>query len=360
VAQEPWRMARETWRGASHAQDLMILVLLLLLPAVAPAQTTKPDRVDDAVSSALAFLQKTQDANGAWATQGSASPAATGLAVLAFLSAGHVPGEGRYGGTVDKGVRWVLTRQQASGLFTCPPGQDMYHLGICTLMLAEVTGMMDAAQAPRVKSALEKAVAYLLKAQRTTGPARGGWRYFLNGNDADLSVTGWQLLALRAARNVGCDVPAERIDLAVAFVLRCRDAQSGGFGYLPGSWASTSCTGTGILCLEICGKERHRSPEVLRAASFLNRQPPRAGGPHFFYTTYYCSQAMFQVGGTYWDFFRPQLHKVVLDSQQANGCWLFGDSFGPDYATAMAVLALTVEHRLLPIYQRGEEPPRAK
>jgi hypothetical protein len=30
--------------------------------------------------------------------------------------------------------------------------------------------------------------------------------------------------------------------------------------------------------------------------------------------------------------------------------------FGPCYCTAMAILALTVEYRYLPIYQRFEEP----
>ena len=29
---------------------------------------------------------------------------------------------------------------------------------------------------------------------------------------------------------------------------------------------------------------------------------------------------------------------------------------GPNYCTAMAILALTVEYRFLPIYQRAEEP----
>jgi hypothetical protein len=30
--------------------------------------------------------------------------------------------------------------------------------------------------------------------------------------------------------------------------------------------------------------------------------------------------------------------------------------YGPAYSTAMAILALTVEYRFLPIYQRFEEP----
>jgi hypothetical protein len=48
-----------------------------------------------------------------------------------------------------------------------------------------------------------------------------------------------------------------------------------------------------------------------------------------------------------------------LRNQNYNGSWTGGDSdsaYGPAYTTAMGVLALTVEYRFLPIYQRGEEP----
>jgi hypothetical protein len=34
--------------------------------------------------------------------------------------------------------------------------------------------------------------------------------------------------------------------------------------------------------------------------------------------------------------------------------------FGPNYCTSMAVLALTVEYRLLPIYQRDEDAAEEK
>ena len=62
----------------------------------------------------------------------------------------------------------------------------------------------------------EKAVAIILKAQRGgSGPERGGWRYRVaHIGGSDLSVTGWQVMALRAARNLGCDVPADAIDRA--------------------------------------------------------------------------------------------------------------------------------------------------
>jgi hypothetical protein len=76
---------------------------------------------------------------------------------------------------------------------------------------------------------------------------------------------------------------------------------------------------------------------------------------HFHYTVYYTSQAMFQLGNNYWNVHRPHLHKLLLDSQQQNGSWLTNETLGPSYATAMSLLALTVEYRLLPIYQRNED-----
>ena len=177
---------------------------------------------------------------------------------------------------------------------------------------------------------------------------------------SDISVTGWQIMALRAAKNLGCDVPPESIDRAVAFVKRCQDPGSGGFRYTPHSGTTIPCTGTSILGLELCGKDRHHSPEALKAGAYLLQHLPRWGTPHFFYSIYYCSQATFQLGDNYWSFFRPHLHEVLLRNQKDSGCWVGGDFdgqvYGPDYCTAMAVLALTVEYRYLPIYQRGEEP----
>jgi hypothetical protein len=338
------------------------LLLLLCWPAAAArAQTPKEDRVDRAVASALAFLQTVQETDGAWTAGGSKSPAVTGLAVLAYLSAGHVPGEGPYGRTVEKGVRWVLQSQRDNGAFAAAFGQEMYHQGICTLALTQVAGMADGELAREIKGKLEKAVALILRAQRTTGAGRGGWRYTVQGFDADMSVTGWQMLALRAAKNLGCDVPAERIDLAVDYVLRCREPRSGGFCYMAGGAMTIPCTGTGVLCLEICGKGRHRTPEALQAGAVLLKQPPQGLQPHLAYSLYYGSQAMFQLGNNYWLSYRPQLHKILLDNQQANGSWLTPLDFqGPSYTTAMAVLALTVEYRYLPIYQRGEDSPEEK
>jgi len=347
---------------------LLSLAVLLggLVPAIAADATASKERLDLAIDKALQALQRTQERDGSWSAQSQQKhPAITALCVMAFLSAGHVPGEGRYGDTVKKGVDYVLHLQHPNGLIATVGGQEMYQHGICTLMLAEVAGMTDDTQGGKVRKALEKAVEVILTAQRTSEPRSphyGGWRYRVNSTDSDLSVTGWQVMALRAAKNLGCDVPAERIELAVEYIKRCQDPVTHGFRYFPNGRLTTPCTGTGILALEICGKQVHHSPELQKAGTYLiqERNLPRWGSEHFSYGLYYCSQAAFQLGENYWKVFRPVMYKVMLDHQGDSGVWLGADpgsrQHGANYCTAMGVLALTVEYRYLPIYQRGEEP----
>ncbi|HZZ80246.1 MAG TPA: prenyltransferase/squalene oxidase repeat-containing protein [Gemmataceae bacterium] len=339
-----------------------LAALLMLISAMPAFAQPKKDRLSESVDRGLKFLALLQEKDGAWLSSGNKHPAVTSLAVMAFLSAGHVPGEGPYQANVDKGIRWVLQQQRPDGLIAAAGDYgEMYHHGICTMMLCEVAAMTDAKLSAEIKPKLEKAVKLILKAQRTEpGIYRGGWRYRIESNDADISVTGWQILALRGARNLGCDVPAERIDLALKFVQQCRDPRTNGFTYLPSGGVTNACTATSILALELVGKERHHSREALLAGSYLLKNPQQPNDPHFHYTVYYSSQAMFQLGNNYWNVYRPQLHKLLLDSQQRNGSWLINEPLGPSYATAMSLLALTVEYRLLPIYQRNEEPDAKK
>jgi hypothetical protein len=339
------------------------LVLLLgCVPCVrgADGEEQRSD-VDKSVDKALDFLHHQQNPDGSWNVfRGGKSPAITSFCVMAFLSAGHVPGEGKHGDTVKKGIEWVLSQQLPNGLITSDAHHEMYHHGVCTIMLAEAAGMTDGKLGEELRRKLEKAVQIILRGQRTTGVDKGGWRYRVEGTDSDISVTGWQLMALRAAKNLGCDVPPEAIDRAVEYVKRCQDPNSGGFRYMVRAGVTVPCTGTSILGLELCGKDEHRSPEVLKAGSYLLRNLPRWGDGHFFYTIYYCTQATFQLGGNYWDAYRPRMQEVLLKNQANNGSWTGNvgedSQLGPTYGTAMAVLALTVEYRFLPIYQRGEEP----
>ena len=329
------------------------------MPALAAPRTAEEKRVDDAIVYALEYLASTQEPSGAWRTDSyGESTATTSLAVMAFMSAGHVPGEGPYSKKLVRGIRWVLDHQEANGMLVHRRSHGpMYSHGISTLMLAEVIGMLKGQLKKDCRSALEDAVQLILKAQQVPKNSRhaGGWRYQATSPDSDLSVTGWQLLSLRAAKNVGCDVPAFAIEKAVAYVKGCAVRGNRGFGYQTGSGPTPTRTGTGILCLEVCGK--HHAAESLGAAKYLLQRPLQYNQNYFFYGVYYCSVGMFKVGDKYWDATKRHLVRVLLDNQDRNnGSWhIRGRSesrIGAAYCTSMAVLALAVEYQYLPIYQR--------
>lgn len=329
----------------------------MLTPRLAIAQRSPTaEEVDRSIVRALKFLATQQAASGAWQVSHSDSAAGTSLAIMAFMSAGHVPGEGPYGDSMVRGIRWVLDHQQNNGMFVHTGGHGpMYAHGIATLMLAEVAGMVEGDLAKRVRTGLERGILLILKAQMVRkGPQHaGGWRYQTNSADSDLSVTGWQLLSLRAAKNIGCDVPKEAIDYAVDYVKNCA-TRGGGFGYQPDSSPTATRTGTGILCLEICGE--HKTKETMAAADYLLRRPLQYHDGFFFYGVYYCSVGMFKVGDKYWDETRNHLSTLLLNAQSGDGSWLMrqgGESgYGPVYSTSLAVLALAVDYQYLPIYQK--------
>ena len=341
------------------------LVLLWLVPAVAtaqaPARPAGPTESDESIRRALEFLKGSQKADGGWDAGFGRATSVTSLAVMAFLASGHVPGDpGPYCDVLDRGVRYVLDHQKSNGvLVTNTSHGPMYCHGISSLMLAEVVGMTnDAALADRCRVALSKAVDLILKAQDAPGKRRdpradGGWRYQPSSTDSDLSVSGWQVMALRAAKSAGCAVPSENIDRAVGYLKRCA-FKGGGFGYQPGGEPNNPRTGTGILALEICGE--HETPEAVAGAEYLVRHPPRWGSQYYFYEVYYCPQALFQVGDKYFNAYYPRLVEQLLEHQDKDGSWLSGDgndrSGGRVYCTSMAVLALAVDYRYLPIYQR--------
>ena len=195
--------------------------------ALAKSSTTVHIKEDLAVRRALEYLNESQKADGAWESGSfGGATSVTSLCVLAYLAAGHVPGDpGPYRATVEKGVRYVLAHQRSNGMLISNTSHGpMYCHGISTLMLSEVVGMTSEPELSRqCENALAKAVALILQAQEVPKSPEhaGGWRYQPTSRDSDLSVSGWQVIALRAARSAGCDVPSKAIDRAADYVARC-------------------------------------------------------------------------------------------------------------------------------------------
>jgi hypothetical protein len=162
-----------------------------------------------------------------------------------------------------------------------------------------------------------------------------------------VSVSGWAIMALRSARLNGAPVPKESIRDGIAFILRCRAANA--FRYTiwggPLGWPKVGSTGAAVLCLELT--DHHLDRASLAAFPYLRDAVKRNDfGEHRHYGMYYITQAMFQMGGVYWETYAQMFYPLVLQTQQADG------SFGTPYETAMTVLSLSVTSQQLPIYQR--------
>ena len=351
-------------------------------PTVDAADVLAPEQweqVDRSVDRALAWLAGQQRADGAFPTYQTGQPGVTALCVLAFLSRGHLPGRGPYGRQLDRAIDFVLSTQRDDGLFshvkpprayaTCNAAHTgLYNHAIAGLVLGEVYGMTTGQQHQRIRTAIIKAVAFSRQHQITRkrhSIDKGGWRYLgvLGPWDADLSVTVWHVMFMRSARNAGFEIDPQYIDDALGYVKRCYDPRRRGFMYAlsaNGRRISRGTTGAGILSLSLAGE--HDSPSAKQAGQWLLGQPfdrynvSTIHGDRYHYSAYYCSQAMFQLGGEYWAGFYPPLAHALVNHQDADGSWQrevgVDGQFGNAYTTALMVLALTPPYQLLPIYQR--------
>jgi hypothetical protein len=233
----------------------------------------------------------------------------------------------------------------------------MYGHGITTLALAEAYGVdPDPAKRKIERAVLEKAVAVILKAQDVPKLAiyAGGWRYEPTNVDSDLSLSGWNALALRASENTGIKIPEDRVKRAVQFVLGCYRADRKGFSYQPGGEASAAMTGVGMLNLYLL--DSHDRPQLADAAKYLVEHPVVDTTPEPYYGIYYTTQAAFQAGDPTWTWLWKITQSRLLPVQnKQDGGWPqspSGQEPGRIYSTSMALLSLSVPYRLLPIYQR--------
>ena len=304
--------------------------------------------VQDAVGKALSHLRKTQNPDGSW---GSASygrhPAITGLACMALMAQGNVPGRGRYGKSVERGIKFLMKNVAPLTGFISGSGQgQMYGHGFATLALAEAYGMMPS---PQLQQKLRLAVRCIIRSQKPDG----GWRYEPRpyGN-SDLSVTICQVMALRAANNAGLKVGKKTIARAIKYTKRSANPD-GGFRYMLDSGGSSfALTGAGVTTLYGAGE--YDSTEAKRGLEYLKRHLQRYHGQgqygHYFYGHYYAAQAMYQAGGKHWEFWYPRVRDDLLRTQLPNGSWQ--SHVGSVYGAAMGALVLQVPYNYLPIFQR--------
>lgn len=308
-----------------------------------------------AVDRGLAFLASRQQSDGSFGQQDAygARSGITALAGIAFMSAGNLPGRGKYGQNVERAVTFLLNNAQESGLLASEQAHGvMYSHGFATLFLAEVYGMTGD---ERVKERLQKAVRLIQRTQNS----EGGWRYTPAPVDADISVTIAQVMALRAARDAGIKVDKEVIDQAVEYVRKCQNPD-GGFSYQARSGgmmggSAFPRSAAGVATLYYAGI--YEGDEIRRGVAYLLRFQPGKGQQeqgHYYYGHYYAVQAMFMTGGESWGRWFPSIRDELIRRQnRGSGAWT-GD-ISEEYATAMALIVLQMPNRYLPVFS-GKGP----
>lgn len=325
------------------------------------------DELDQACDRAIDFLLRNQRETGAITDRGH-ELALTSLAIMALAAIGTEPSEPtRRGRAMRAALEFVLhpKNQNEAGYFGAYDGSRMYGHGIVTLMLTEMLGMgATSDQNAIIHDRLERALRLILSSQavRKEQKLRGGWRYSPDSRDSDLSVSIWQLMALRSAKNDGMNVPNEAIEQALeylgnSFTGRRSGAAvgEGGFSYTPGqSRPSFTMTAAGLLAMQVCGQ--YDAPEVAAAADWLFSHQPKVNERYLFYGLYYYAQGMHQVGGKYAEESGRVVSALLLPKQRSDGSWMSpgGEerNVGLVYSTSLALLSLSVRYHYLPIYQR--------
>ncbi len=311
-------------------------------PTVPPAT---PEEVNKALTKALDGLARTQTKDGDWSSSESAI-GISGLASMAFLGADCIQKD--YTPNIKAAVNFLKSKYQPSSNYKSGSKEKAYYGGliasaydimyehaISTLALIEaLVNLNDYSLEPITEDALQ----LIIRAQNTEhkpvvlgGPVNsdsndyGGWRYKPDSTDSDISVSGWQILALKGALSAGFEIPEWSLPKAATFLRACYDKDEKSFTYQAGD-REIGCarTGIGALGLQLCGFPD--DPLIKPALRFMQNNPPvwvvedpGAGWP--FYYWYYGTRAMLMAGGDDWRIWKTWMCRLLVDNQNDDGAW---------------------------------------
>lgn len=333
-----------------------------------------------AVENALKWFASTQNERGFWDAGrfgagtaressgdherpnvgGDADTGVTALATLAFLAAGHTPENGEYAGVVRRALVWLVQQQADSGYLGGESSfvAGMYCHGMASFALAEAYAMRtESGDGDWLRQPLVKAVDFIIQNQTQDG----SWRYVFRKNTyGDMSMFGWQLMALKSAEMGGINIPTRTKTEMVRFLKDMSRGQSDGLAaYRSTDGVSATMTAEALFCKQMMGLSRSH-PSSDEAIRYLMQNLPQRSQLNY-YMWYYGTLATFQYGGEPWRRWNEQLRDLLVSEQvtrgQFAGSWEPRGEWGPYggrvYTTALATLCLEVYYRYLPLYKSG-------
>ena len=285
----------------------------------------------------------------------------TGLALLAFLGAGHTHLEGPHREVVQHGLEFLLRSQTYEGNLAGDAQiyARMYCHGMAAFALSEAYAMTSD---ERMRPFVERAVAYTVAAQH---PTQGGWRY-QPGDRGDMSQFGWQVMALKSAQLAGVGIPAHTQQGMNRFLRSVSSGAHGGLAsYRAGEQTSRTMTAEALVCRFFLASDREQAT-VNEAAAYLVEAVPSQEQPNLYYW-YYATLGLYQLNDERWDHWNHALKRQLLGSQRTDGTlagsWdpstIWGGYGGRAYSTALAALCLEVYYRYLPLYGGASSPATA-
>jgi len=333
------------------------------------------DASERAVEQSLRWLAKHQLPNGSWDADyhgagkvrydengvdrqnagKHADVGVTALALLAFLGAGYTNEEGQYADNVDRAIQWLVSQQDESGYLggKATHYEKMYCHGMASYALAEAYGMhSDPASAGRLRPPLLKALQYIVDNQNLED---GGWRY-LKGQKGDMSLFGWQLMALKSGEIAGINTPEITRNKMIQFLKdRSKGERDGLASYQLSFDVSPSMTAEALFCKQMFRIPRNHS-SCKEATEYLLKRLPKLSEFNEYYW-YYGTLAMYQHGGEEWRTWNDSLRDLLISEQRDTGdlagSWDPRGPWGPYggrvYTTALCTLCLEVYYRFLPL-----------
>jgi hypothetical protein len=320
-----------------------------------------------AVRAALDWLAKVQSRDGRWDPRmhgagwepridgqdrkgagARADTAITGLAVLAFLGAGHTHLEGDYRENVKRALEYLLRTQNADDGNLGGRASTfafMYCHAMATFAMCEAYAVTED---ERLAAPVRRAVNYTLSCQ---DPRGGGWRY-KPGDAGDTSQLGWQVMVIKSAELAGMKIPPQTKTGVRRFLKSVSAGKHGGLArYQPNKAISGAMTGEALFCRQLIDGAAPASA-TKEATDYLLTMPPGAERPNLYYW-YYATLAMNQVGGEAWSRWNTSLKRALLPRQRRGGAFAgswdantqWGAHGGRVYSTAMATLSLEVYYR---------------
>ena len=339
---------------------------------------------EQAVQSGLDWVFRHQRDDGGWSLdhvpqckQGHCPPnpsnkyptdsAATGLALMPMLGAGHIHTEpSKYQKNVQKGLDFLITHQKPDGdLFAGGAGQtQMYSHAIATMALCEAYGL---SQDEKIKGPAQKAVDFIAASRCKTPP--GGWRYN-PGQAGDTSVFGWQMFALRSALLAGLKVPSDTMKGCSDYLDKASaDPFRSTYSYEPGGGVSPVMTAEALLSRQYLGW--HRNNEALIAGATYVAEDLHKSEARNIYYWYYATQMLHNMQGPVWQEWNVRVRDGLVGLQTGagygykgcdKGSWdpmrpledQWGKEAGRHFLTCMSLLTLEVYYRYLPLYSETD------